>query len=138
MWVTPVAKGIGSGQSKIEQKLTYRSVTFARAMTKLRAMSFGDELRRVREATGLTQEKLAFRAGLSPEYVNRLETHKKAPSLEVFLRLCQALAVSPGSLLAPIAEHFERYGTLLPKAAPVRPRKGRKTEKRSRIRRLED
>lgn len=87
---------------------------------------FGDVLRRAREAAGLTQEKLALNAGLSPAYVNRLEVHKKSPSLEVVLRLCEALGVSPQTFIVPIAEYFEQHGTILPKRPLGRSPRGSK------------
>jgi transcriptional regulator with XRE-family HTH domain len=33
----------------------------------------GEELRKAREAAGLTQERLAFRAGFSRPYISQLE-----------------------------------------------------------------
>ena len=36
-------------------------------------LSFGARLRRLREAAGLTQEELAFRAGLTPNTITTLD-----------------------------------------------------------------
>lgn len=52
----------------------------------------GDELRKAREAAGLTQEKLAFAAGLDRTYISQLEHDKKSPTLDVLFRICDALS----------------------------------------------
>jgi transcriptional regulator with XRE-family HTH domain len=55
----------------------------------------GNELRKARRAQGLTQEQLASKAKLHPTYIGLLERGKQSPSLDVFLRLCVALEISP-------------------------------------------
>lgn len=62
----------------------------------------GDELRRAREAAGLTQEEAAFRSGLSRPYVSQLERGLKSPTLETLLRLCAALGVRASDLVARV------------------------------------
>jgi transcriptional regulator with XRE-family HTH domain len=59
----------------------------------------GNELRKARRAAGLTQEQLASKARLHPTYIGLLERDKRSPSLDVFLRLCVALEVSPLTFL---------------------------------------
>ena len=59
----------------------------------------GRELRRAREAVGLSQEDLAFRAGVHRTYVSLLERDKKSPTLTVLFRLCKALGVSPSAFV---------------------------------------
>lgn len=61
---------------------------------------FGDELRRAREDAGLTQEQLAFRAGLHRTYISLLERDKKSPTLVVLLRLSSALGIRASELVA--------------------------------------
>ena len=51
----------------------------------------GAELRKTREAAGLTQEQLAAKAHLSREYVSHLERDAYSPTLEVLLRVCAAM-----------------------------------------------
>ena len=53
----------------------------------------GDELRKAREAAGLTQEEVSFRAGVHRTYVSLLERDKKSPTLDVLFRICGALGV---------------------------------------------
>jgi transcriptional regulator with XRE-family HTH domain len=64
---------------------------------------FGEELRRVRHRAGLTQQELAFQAGLHYTYISHLENDKYSPTLDVFFRLCDALSVSPARLIGRIA-----------------------------------
>ena len=52
-----------------------------------------------RKAAGLTQEELAEHAGLSPNYVARLEIGMNAPSLQALSRLAEALHVDVGALV---------------------------------------
>ena len=42
---------------------------------------FGEELRRLRRRSGLSQETLAARAGLSPEAVSLLERGRRSPRM---------------------------------------------------------
>ena len=53
----------------------------------------GDELRKARLAAGLTQEKVAARAGLSREYVSIVERNRRSPTVQVFLRICKAIGI---------------------------------------------
>ncbi|HEV2461910.1 MAG TPA: helix-turn-helix domain-containing protein [Ktedonobacterales bacterium] len=58
--------------------------------------SFGPLLRRYREAAGLTQEKLAARAGLSARGISDLERgRRQTPRLETVRLLAEALALPP-------------------------------------------
>lgn len=62
----------------------------------------GSELRNAREAAGMTQEKLAFAAGLDRTYISMLENDKKSPTVSSLLRICAALGVSAGEIVARI------------------------------------
>ena len=64
----------------------------------------GAELRKARETAGLTQEKLAFAAKLSREYVNQLEQDRKSPTVKVLLRLCKAMDVKAWRVLQAVEE----------------------------------
>lgn len=68
----------------------------------------GAELRKAREAAGLTQEKLAFAAKLSREYVNQLEQDRKSPTVKVLLRLCRAMDVRAWKILRHVEENQVR------------------------------
>ncbi len=59
----------------------------------------GDELRKLRERSGLTQEELSFRADLSRPYVSQLERNLKSPTVDTLFRICDALDVSAVSVI---------------------------------------
>ncbi|MEJ2031084.1 MAG: helix-turn-helix transcriptional regulator [Maritimibacter sp.] len=66
--------------------------------------AFAKTLRRHRKALGLSQEELAFRAGLSVSFLSYLETRRRQPSLTVLDALCRELGIS----LATLAEEIDR------------------------------
>jgi transcriptional regulator with XRE-family HTH domain len=49
-------------------------------------------IRRARHARGITQEELAFRAGLSPRYLGSIERAKVSASVTVLGQLAKAFA----------------------------------------------
>lgn len=53
--------------------------------------AFGLVIRDARERAKLTQERLAFKAGLHPTYISQLERGIKSPSLEVVDAIARAL-----------------------------------------------
>jgi transcriptional regulator with XRE-family HTH domain len=63
---------------------------------------FGEELKKLRLKAGLTQEEVAARAQVTREYVSMLESKKNSPTIEVFIRLCRAVEVSPSDLIAKV------------------------------------
>ncbi len=66
-----------------------------------------NRLREEREKLGLSQLELAMRANISQNMVNYIETGKRTPSLDTFLKICHALNVNPASLFADINEEKE-------------------------------
>lgn len=58
-----------------------------------------DNVRRVRVSQGISQEKLAEKAGLHRTYVSQLERQKSNVTLESLVSIANVLGVSPGSLL---------------------------------------
>ena len=62
----------------------------------------GEELRKAREAAGLSQEELAFEAGLSRPYVSILERDLKSPTLQSLFRICAALGIRASVLVARV------------------------------------
>lgn len=71
-------------------------------------------LRRIRVARGLSQEKLAFDAGVDRSYVGGLERREENPTVDLLDRLCATLNV-------PMAELF-----MVPKKGSPEPRPLRK------------
>jgi transcriptional regulator with XRE-family HTH domain len=65
----------------------------------LRHVSFGRTVRSRRKALGLTLEKLAERAELSPNYLGTIETGRRDPSLSTIEKIAGALGTVAGELL---------------------------------------
>jgi len=57
-------------------------------------------IREFRTAAGLTQERLAEKVDISPQYLSRLETGRRVPSLDVVAELAEALNTTPSALVA--------------------------------------
>jgi transcriptional regulator with XRE-family HTH domain len=86
--------------------------------------SFGDRLRKTREAKGLSQSELGQKAGLQASAISHFEAGRRSPSFENLIRLADALSVTLDFLLGreteprnagPVAEQlfrsFERMST---------------------------
>ncbi len=65
--------------------------------------TFGAALRGHRESAGLSQEKLAQRAGLDRTYVGGAERGERNVALVNIVRLADALGIAPSLLLEPLA-----------------------------------
>ena len=65
----------------------------------------GDELRKVREDAGLTQEQLSFAAGIDRSYISQLENDHKSPTVDVLFLLCDALGVPPSEVIARVEKY---------------------------------
>jgi transcriptional regulator with XRE-family HTH domain len=61
--------------------------------------SFGNKLRSIREECGLTQEELAYSAGISFTTLNRIEQGHVNPSLATIYAIAEALGISPKDLV---------------------------------------
>jgi ribosome-binding protein aMBF1 (putative translation factor) len=61
----------------------------------------GEAIRRSRQEHGWTQAFLAEQAGLSPNYIARLERGELGPSLFVANRICTALGIELEVLVTP-------------------------------------
>ena len=62
----------------------------------------GEELRKARQQAGLTQETLAFEAGVDRTYISQLEHDKKSPTLDVLFRISDALGIKASVLIARV------------------------------------
>jgi transcriptional regulator with XRE-family HTH domain len=61
--------------------------------------AFAINLRRLRHAKGLSQDDLAYEAGVSRSYLSQLEKGTFYASLKIIGRLAEALRVEPAELL---------------------------------------
>lgn len=60
----------------------------------------GNELRRVRERAGMSQEQLALKARVDRSYLSEIERNKKSPTVKMFLKLCKALGTSAAEIIS--------------------------------------
>jgi transcriptional regulator with XRE-family HTH domain len=60
----------------------------------------GANVRSLRQRAGLTQEQLAFEAGIDLTYVGGIERGRRNPSLLVMVSIADALKVDPTVLLS--------------------------------------
>lgn len=65
--------------------------------------AFGTNLRRLRKAANLSQEEVAYRAGLHRTEIGLLERGERLPMVRTLLKLAGALDVEPGELLKGVA-----------------------------------
>lgn len=66
---------------------------------------FGANLNHARRAAGLSQERLAARAGLHRTEIGLLEQGRRVPRIDTLARLAGAIGVAPGELMIGI--HLE-------------------------------
>jgi len=67
------------------------------------ALNFGENVRRLRAARGLTIEALAHEVGLAYTYVGQIERGRRNPTLRVVELFAKALGADPLELLRPPA-----------------------------------
>ena len=52
-------------------------------------------LRILRKQKGLSQEELAFQAGINRNYVGQIEREEKSPTVDILEKLAKALEIKP-------------------------------------------
>lgn len=67
---------------------------------KVNYKQIGIRIRQERQRNKLSQEQLAELADASPQYISHIETGRKKTSLEILVRIANALNVSVDQLLA--------------------------------------
>jgi DNA-binding XRE family transcriptional regulator len=83
-----------------EAEPTYRYFRGRRGRTKT-TRAVGATIRKLREAKGITQEKLAGAVGMMRNNISRIEAAKHRPTLETMERIAKALKVSVADLIVP-------------------------------------
>jgi transcriptional regulator with XRE-family HTH domain len=63
-------------------------------------VAFGRALRQLRDAQGLSQEQLGYKAGLHRNYIGGVERAELNPTLTSIVKLARALGMQPSELLA--------------------------------------
>jgi Predicted transcriptional regulators len=64
----------------------------------------GDELRQRRLDSGLTQERLADKAGIDRTYVSILERNLQSPTVDMLIRICRAMRTRASDVLARVED----------------------------------
>src|SRR4029078_2671765 len=75
-----------------------------------RRLSFGAVVRAKRKSLGLSQEKLAEKAGCDRQSINRVENAASSPSLDRVFKLADALGMS----LSDLFDEFDRVDATAP------------------------
>lgn len=77
-------------------------------------ITIGGRIDRMRNQFKYSIEELADRAGLNKNTVNRVIKGIGKPNLNTFLKLCNALKVTPNDLMAPSIDQKDLYRILQP------------------------
>lgn len=72
--------------------------------------NFGEVLQRYRKRLGVSQEELAFRAGVDRTFVSRIERGIRQPTITTIIGLGSALGVSAAELVREVEAELERNG----------------------------
>ena len=85
----------------------------------------GKRIAKRRRELGLTQVRVNEMAELSDKYLSNIETARSIPSIDVLMRICSALSVTPDYLLAGllIKEDAELSEKIAEKAKSLSERK---------------
>lgn len=70
---------------------------------------FGENVRRERNAAGISQEELAFRAGLARSYMSDVERGERNPTVKIIARISAALKIKGGTLVDGIPERVTKF-----------------------------
>ena len=67
------------------------------------AERFGENLRRLRKGTGLSQEKLGLRCSLHRTEIGLLERGARVPRIDTLIKIASGLGIHPNALMAGIS-----------------------------------
>jgi transcriptional regulator with XRE-family HTH domain len=76
--------------------------------SQLIALIIGDVIKRRRTIAGLSQEELAFRAGVDRTFVSRLEKGVRQPTITTIIALAEALGTSAVKLVKETEDEYRR------------------------------
>lgn len=65
-------------------------------------------LKKERKNKNISQEELAFRAGLDRTYISLLERELRKPTLDTIFKICKVLDIMPSTFLKEIEELIEK------------------------------
>lgn len=76
-------------------------------MVHIKSETIGNILKKARQNSNLTIEELAFRTGITPRYLYRLENEGRKPSFDVLYSLIRELSISPDLIFYPEKENTD-------------------------------
>jgi transcriptional regulator with XRE-family HTH domain len=79
---------------------------------------FGQQVKLLRSACGISQEELGFLADLSSSYVSRLERGTTSPTIGVVQKIAKALGVSVSELMRLVDESMPSEARRAKAASP--------------------
>lgn len=74
-------------------------------------IAFGDLLKELREARGLSQSQLALESELDQTFISLLERGQRQPSLATLFALCDALEIDPDAAVRRLMTARRKPGT---------------------------
>ena len=74
--------------------------------------AFGLVLRDLRQSKRLSQEKLAFEAGLDRNYISLIELGKSSPSLKTMFKLSEALGLQTSRFFEYVEARMDEHRNL--------------------------
>lgn len=75
----------------------------ARTINAAYRLAFGQRVRQLRTARGVSQEALALQTGIARSYMGGIERGEKNPALDHIVRIAAGLDVQPADLMPPLA-----------------------------------
>ena len=73
-------------------------------------IAFGRVLRTLRKGKELTQEQLAFEAGVERNFISLIERGINQPTIRVLFKLATALETSPSEIIRQVEVELDREG----------------------------
>ena len=74
------------------------------------SIQFGERIRELRQASGMSQEAFALHAGIARSYMSRIERGRAEPRFEALSKLAEALEVTPSALFEPPSRTSDAKG----------------------------
>ncbi|MEK4508239.1 helix-turn-helix domain-containing protein [Paenibacillus sp. FSL K6-2524] len=62
------------------------------------SITVGEKIRELRQQRGFSQEKLAFKAGITPSYMGQIERGEKSPTIDTLDKVTRALNIELSDL----------------------------------------
>jgi transcriptional regulator with XRE-family HTH domain len=70
--------------------------------------AFAAEIKSRRVDQGLSQEELAFKAGLSRTFLGKIEVAQNQPTLSVIYRISEGLGIAPEVVMAATSNRYKK------------------------------